>query len=274
MKFAKLLQRAVVATHRIAPELWMDYKGLKKLLLALGAPAAAPEAAAAAAQGVEARVAGLAACPSSCAFFSQVMRELSKVAVYYSEAEAALVVQYEACLAKLKDFLVRSRAGSGGGSSGSSSSSSSSSGSSSSAAAASSEAGGQLLGSLLSTCLYLTSELIQLENYAVLCYAGFGKILKKHDKVTGASGGAAPFARAARCAEGPPAAHSSPRPPPPPPRRSWRRQGHAHALSQGARQPPGLCHRPHPAAHDCGRGASVQAHHGDALAGRHAAPGH
>ena len=178
MKFAKLLQRAVVATHRIAPELWIDYKGLKKLLLALGAPAA-PEA-----QGVEARIAELAACPASCAFFSQVMRELSKVAVYYSEAEAALVVQYEACLAKLKDFLVRSRAGSGGGSSGSSSSSSS--GSSSSAAAASSEAGGQLLGSLLSTCLYLTSELIQLENYAVLCYAGFGKILKKHDKVTGA----------------------------------------------------------------------------------------
>ena len=186
MKFAKLLQRAVVATHRIAPELWMDYKGLKKLLLALGASAAAPEAAA---QGVEARVAGLAACPSSCAFFSQVMRELSKVAVYYSEAEAALVVQYEACLAKLKDFLVRSRAGSGGGSSGSSGSSSCSSGSSSSAAAASSEAGGQLLGSLLSTCLYLTSELIQLENYAVLCYAGFGKILKKHDKVTGAWAG-------------------------------------------------------------------------------------
>jgi hypothetical protein len=29
------------------------------------------------------------------------------------------------------------------------------------------------------------SSLIRLENYAVLCYAGFGKILKKFDRRTG-----------------------------------------------------------------------------------------
>ena len=174
MKFAKLLQRAVTATHRISPDLWVDYKGLKKLLLAFSTPGAAPPAAAP--TGVDA----MAACPHSCAFFSQVMWELNKVSTYYCEAEAALVVQYNACLEKLKLYLTlgaQPAAGASGGASG---------GGAGATAAAGPEDSSQLLGSLLSTCLYLTSELIQLENFAVLCYAGFGKILKKHDKLTGA----------------------------------------------------------------------------------------
>lgn len=38
---------------------------------------------------------------------------------------------------------------------------------------------------IMSACLRLYRELLLLENYAVMCYVGFSKILKKHDRWTG-----------------------------------------------------------------------------------------
>lgn len=38
---------------------------------------------------------------------------------------------------------------------------------------------------LMAACVKLYKDLLLLENFAIMNYCGFSKILKKHDKVTG-----------------------------------------------------------------------------------------
>ena len=197
MKFNKTLQRAVAVTT--IPATWIDYKGLKKLLSEIkaqspkgggsAAPTGASSAAAAAAPAATtAAVSGLSeaarhqlllGCPDTCAFFAQVVCELHKVSCFYIQCEGELVSRYEGCLEKLHAFFVNHWVPPPGG-----------------AAAGAAPAGREEwsptakdhLPAIMGVLLSLTSELIQLENFSVLCYAGFGKILKKHDKLTGAWG--------------------------------------------------------------------------------------
>ena len=114
----------------------------------------------------------LLACPDTCAFFAQVMCELHKVSCYYIKCEGELVSRYEGCLEKLHAFFVSHWVPPTGAAAG--------------AEGEWSPAAKDHLPAIMGVLLSLTSELIQLENFSVLCYAGFGKILKKHDKLTGA----------------------------------------------------------------------------------------
>ena len=153
MRFAELLDRAVLLSSSIDSSRWISYKGLKALLPAEAPggsqplpPAASPAAA-------------LAASPLEVAFFAQLTLEVRRVASHYSSAEAALAARFDALLSALTGFLVAHPPGTPHGTS----------------------AGEELLREIVA----LTSALVQLENYAVLNYAGVGKILKKHDKQQG-----------------------------------------------------------------------------------------
>ena len=162
MKFAKVLLRAM-SQSVIAPEQWLDYRSLKKLLKAL--PALPPGA------DAEAR---LSACPRAPGFFVALLWELRKVSAYFVAAEGALLAAYDQCLAEFLAFCVTHAPGSRAAYL---------------AAARSPEDSRALRQArsrpLLSTLVFLASSLLHLENFAVLCYAGFGKILKKHDKLRG-----------------------------------------------------------------------------------------
>ena len=168
MKFGKVLQRAM-ATSIIPPAQWVDYRNLKKLLHTL--PALAPSATAPAAQ------ARLAACPRAAAFFVALLWELRKVSAYFLAAERALGAAYEQCAAELLSVLLAFAPGSHAGGAGGASPPA--------APPAASPLREARTRPLLSTLLLLASSLVHLENFAVLCYAGFGKILKKHDKLRG-----------------------------------------------------------------------------------------
>lgn len=162
MKFAKVLIRAI-GQSVISPEQWVDYRQLKKLLNALPPlpPGADPEA-------------RLSACPFAPNFFVTLLWELRKVSAYFSAAENALLAAYDQCVAEFLSFCVAFAPGSR---------------SAVLAAARAPEDARALRQArsrpLLSTLMFLASSLLHLENFAVLCYAGFGKILKKHDKVRG-----------------------------------------------------------------------------------------
>jgi hypothetical protein len=169
MKFAKVLVRAI-GQSVIAPERWVDYRSLKKLLKNLPPLPAGADA--------EAR---LSACPRACSFFVALLWELRKVSAYFVAAEGALLAAYDQCEAEFLSFCVAFAPGSRAAAL--------------AAAAAPEEARAAQRQArsrpLLSTLVFLASSLLHLENFAVLCYAGFGKILKKHDKVRGVAARAA-----------------------------------------------------------------------------------
>jgi SPX domain protein involved in polyphosphate accumulation len=162
MKFAKVLIRAISASV-IAPEQWLDYRSLKKLLKSLPPLPLGSD--------VEAR---LSACPRASSFFVALLWELRKVSAYFVAAEGALLAAYDQCVAEFLSFCVAFAPGSRAAL----------------LAAGRSPEDARALRlvrhrPLLATLAFLASSLLHLENYAVLCYAGCGKILKKHDKVRG-----------------------------------------------------------------------------------------
>ena len=163
MKFNKCLARAKVLTTFIAPDMWLDYKGLKKILSDVRMHGVDST------QLSENKIKQLLACPATCAFFTQIMCELHKVSKYYVVIEAELLARYQASLDNLNEFLVKHWVGNAGGFVG----------------AEWDPSTKAHLPEIIGIFLSFSSELIQLENYCVLCYAGFGKILKKHDKLSG-----------------------------------------------------------------------------------------
>lgn len=154
MHFENLLARATEGSS-FPVDAFVDYSELKRLMsLIPGVDRVAGTPAALAAQ--------LAATPSSVAFFSRLLAEVAKVSRYYAKAESALVSEYESTLEQLRFFCARYPPGS----------------------TASVSERRHETHALLRNMIKLSSSLIHLENYAVLCYAGFGKALKKHDKNT------------------------------------------------------------------------------------------
>lgn len=180
MKFGKLLVRAVSLALPTWSDKWVDYKLLKSLLYSIVEGAAPPSDGAAPPESSAAVAAALLSNPKEVAFFRELQNQLRKVSLHYCESEAQLLERYNTVMTQFQAFCVDSAISNAAEQA---SSSAGSSGAAAVAAAPSSpprEAGSALLRSIVK--LYM--EAIQLENYAVLNYAGLGKILKKHDKVT------------------------------------------------------------------------------------------
>jgi SPX domain protein involved in polyphosphate accumulation len=156
MKFEELLDKA----RGVTPGLdWLDYHSLKGLLPA--PPETLPEQLSA-----DKQILAIAANASSVDFFLLLMCELRKVEKFYLDAETELAQRYEQLIPLLQAVCLRCTEVEGG------------------------DIPFELYSEvkmLINRYMDLNTSLIHLENYAVLCYAGVGKILKKHDKLTGAN---------------------------------------------------------------------------------------
>lgn len=162
MHFENLLARATEGSS-FPVDAFVDYSELKRLMSLIPG---VDRGASSPAGGASALAAQLAATPASVSFFSRLLAEVAKVSRYYAKAESALVAEYESTLEQLRFFCAKYPPGS---------------------AASVSERRNETH-ALLRNMIKLSSSLIHLENYAVLCYAGFGKALKKHDKNTSERG--------------------------------------------------------------------------------------
>lgn len=169
MKFGKTIQRAQSLSEPSWHPYWLDYKQLKKTLKTLelpmhnAKPVQAPQdAASSGAEDSPDQVevttdkVTLAAC--SKAFFRLLHDELAKLSRFFSERETSLTGAANAFIASLRPRLD----------------------------------GGSPLGGFsaeelqqhISTVVGYYKQLMMLENFAILNYVGFSKILKKHDKMT------------------------------------------------------------------------------------------
>lgn len=164
MKFGKLLLRSV-SLSCFESKKWMDYKHMKHLLY-IAAEALDKRAKPYPSQHDELS-AFLASVPQCVEFYRCLRDELSKVALNYAELETILSERYEALLASAQ-FLVAAVVQNASDNS-----------------AAALQHRSETARQMLSAAVRLTSSLIQLENYAVLNYCAFAKIMKKKEKVTG-----------------------------------------------------------------------------------------
>jgi SPX domain protein involved in polyphosphate accumulation len=158
MHFENLLARATAGSSFPA-DAFVNYGELKRLMALIPAAETSPTSSASLASQ-------LAASSASVAFFSRLLFEVAKVSRYYGKAQTALVAEFELTNDQLRAFCAKYPPGS-----------------TSNVAERRNETH-----ALLNTMIRLSSSLIHLENYAVLCYAGFGKALKKHDKNTSEEG--------------------------------------------------------------------------------------
>lgn len=101
-------------------------------------------------------------------------QELKKVAEFYADVEEQLVQRYLPLMSAFRDRVLKAQADE-----------TSSGAHSSHPTAATSPARREELVALMSGIVQFYTLLLQLENYAVINVCGFGKILKKHDKLTG-----------------------------------------------------------------------------------------
>lgn len=174
------MHRSVQLSVPAWSEKWIDYRLLKKLLYGIAASAGSLKPA------TETAAADPATSAGEVAFFKQLRFELRKVSIHFAQCEDQLLEQYRKMMDAFEAFCNRQAAktstspgndgpkGAGAGGPGA-------------AAAGSSpdEAKVPDVKWLLGQMVKLMSSLIQLENYAVMNYCGFGKALKKHDKLTG-----------------------------------------------------------------------------------------
>mmetsp|Transcript_21376 Transcript_21376/g.65242 ORF Transcript_21376/g.65242 Transcript_21376/m.65242 type:complete len:349 (+) Transcript_21376:126-1172(+) len=159
---------------------WIDYKMLKKRLKDM-----APDAAAGKQQGAQQQPRGaIASDAKEIAFFRHLMAELNHTVDFYKSAEAEFRIRIWRVHAGLRQI---TEAGSPRATS-----------PVPFAPGAATVEGGDAEGQAppcewqcamkrraLTSCLRIYKDLLLLENYAVMSYCGFSKILKKHDKVTG-----------------------------------------------------------------------------------------
>ena len=103
--------------------------------------------------------------PSSVSFFTHLLSEVTRVSVHYQTAESILVARYDTCISQLHSYCLSYPPGEA-------------------TAVEFAPARRSHTHILLEDFIRLSASLIQLENFVVLCYAGFGKALKKHDKLT------------------------------------------------------------------------------------------
>eukprot|EP00924_Labyrinthula_sp_SR-Ha-C_P001073 maker-scaffold_7-snap-gene-12.43-mRNA-1 protein AED:0.26 eAED:0.26 QI:113/1/1/1/1/1/2/153/219 len=156
MKFGKKILGASQASPAsfCTPEEWMDYKKLKKMLKNCVTDRSSAD------EEVqpERKVSEMKSSEGEKQFFSSLLAELKKVAAVYSRLESSALVDFLPLAADLADFRTNKKQVSD--------------------LKTETE-------KLLERCTSLHLRLVLIENYAVLNYCGFQKVLKKHDRYTG-----------------------------------------------------------------------------------------
>jgi SPX domain protein involved in polyphosphate accumulation len=97
------------------------------------------------------------------AFFVKLTSELKKVAEFYTEIEAQLASKYLSLMSMFREFVLKAEHG----------------------PVSPPQTAEHSRLHLMSQIVQFYMLLLQLENFAVMNLCGFGKILKKHDKLTG-----------------------------------------------------------------------------------------
>eukprot|EP01138_Halocafeteria_seosinensis_P000767 gb/GECG01000787.1/.p1 GENE.gb/GECG01000787.1/~~gb/GECG01000787.1/.p1 ORF type:complete len:327 (+),score=46.88 gb/GECG01000787.1/:1-981(+) len=159
MKFGKVLYRCRDLSHPEWSEKWINYKQLKKILKVIQKDST-PSETAAASNGSLAEE--LASSPLEVEFFTHLQEQLQKISEFYDSIEYGMCTQYH--------HLIESFSQQYGGLD------------ASNILRKLSETDAL---QLLDNIAKFYTDLLLLENFAVMNYCGFGKILKKHDKVTG-----------------------------------------------------------------------------------------
>lgn len=159
MKFGKkIVSMAKSSTALCPPEDWMHYKHLKKLLhdvqanQALNPPKEGDKVG-------KKRTESIEECKYEKVFFSFLKQELRKVTLTFCKLETKLFQRFRDFLPRLnalkKSYELKLRNPS------------------------------EKVSAVIEECAELHFLFVCLESYAVINYAGFTKILKKHDKITG-----------------------------------------------------------------------------------------
>lgn len=145
MKFGKGLMSEILASSPEWAPFWLNYKSLKKRIKAV---ANAPTHPASTQKDIS-------ECELEVAFFRDLQAELKKISLFYASEEKRFVFRYQQLRSVWKDLKKRDRIDAF-------------------------EAQ-----RLMFALVHYYRECIRLENFAVMNYQGFSKILKKHDKMTG-----------------------------------------------------------------------------------------
>ncbi|TMW60702.1 hypothetical protein Poli38472_000744 [Pythium oligandrum] len=145
MKFGKGIMGELLASNPEWAPFWLNYKQLKKRIKSVAKVPRHP--------GMTER--DIAECELEVAFFKDLQSELKKISMFFSSEEKRCVFRFQQLRSVLKDLKKRDRIDAF-------------------------EAQ-----RLMFALVHFYRECIRLENFAVMNYQGFSKILKKHDKMTG-----------------------------------------------------------------------------------------
>lgn len=152
MKFGKNLARVVELSDPEWAPFWINYKYLKKKIKDI----VKEEGSASREQQRPSDPGTISQSPSEVAFFKLVKGELRKVAEFYRTAEQQFEIRKERVKEGYRQLTQQSEM-----------------------------ADSKAWTRLLAACVRFYKELLLLENFAIMNYCGFSKILKKHDKCTG-----------------------------------------------------------------------------------------
>jgi SPX domain protein involved in polyphosphate accumulation len=148
MKFGKELLNSVNQANPEWGPFWMNYKVLKKRIKAV--VKSRPKTA-----NTAENVQDLTQCREEIEFFSELRNQLRKLTCFYVSEEKRYMFRFHQLQAVLTDMKKKN------------------------------EVDPMDAKRLMLAFVHFYKECIQLENYAVMNYQGFSKILKKHDKMTG-----------------------------------------------------------------------------------------
>ncbi|DAZ96373.1 TPA: hypothetical protein N0F65_010740 [Lagenidium giganteum] len=145
MKFGKNLLREILQSNPEWAPFWLNYKSLKKRIKAVTKVPAH--------QAQQAK--DISESELEVAFFRDLQKELKKISLFYANEEKRCTARYHQLRSVLQDLKKMSTVDAF-------------------------EAQ-----RLMFAFVHFYRECIRLENFAVMNYQGFSKILKKHDKITG-----------------------------------------------------------------------------------------
>ncbi|CAM9731696.1 unnamed protein product [Ascophyllum nodosum] len=151
MKFGKNIGRVVELSDPEWSPFWMNYKFLKKKIKALGGPSGKVEPDSRSCPHAIAQSAG------EVEFYKLLRQELRKCSQFFTSVEAQFVIRQTRVNEGWRQLLLPNIA----------------------------VEGNPNRRLIMAACVKLYKDLLLLENFAIMNYCGFSKILKKHDKVTG-----------------------------------------------------------------------------------------
>ncbi|EQC39967.1 hypothetical protein SDRG_02623 [Saprolegnia diclina VS20] len=149
MKFGKELLNSVNQSNPEWGPFWMNYKVLKKRIKAVVAAAKPPSVS-------DNKEAELTQNQEEIEFFMELRDQLRKLACFYVSEEKRYLFRFHQLQSVLREMKKKT-----------------------------SDVDEMDAKRLMLAFVHFYRECIQLENYAVMNYQGFSKILKKHDKMTG-----------------------------------------------------------------------------------------